>query len=63
MVPDLAANPAERIVQRLMQDVAPYLAGEPVFDNSATWAFTSARCDGLYPGFLEATTRGFLGER
>ena len=63
MVPDFAPNPAERLVLRLMRDVAPYMAGEPVFDNSATWPFTSARCYGLSLDFIEATTRVFLGER
>jgi nucleoside-diphosphate-sugar epimerase len=61
MVSDFAPNPAERMVLRLMRDIAPYLAGEPVFDNSATWAFTSARCEGLSLDFIEATTRQFLG--
>jgi nucleoside-diphosphate-sugar epimerase len=61
LVPEFAPNPAERMVLRLMRDVAPYLAGSPVFDNSATWEFTSARCKGLTPDFIEATTRQFLG--
>ena len=63
MVPDLTPNPAERLVLKLMRDVAPYMAGEPVFDNSATWPFTQAQCYGLTPDFIEATTREFLGER
>jgi nucleoside-diphosphate-sugar epimerase len=62
MVPALKPNPAERMVLRLMRDVAPYMAGEPVFDNSATWQYTSARC-ALTADFIEATTRHFLGER
>ena len=62
MVPDLTPNPAERVVLRLMRDMAPYMAGEPVFDNSVTWPFTSARCYGLTSDFIEATTRQFLGE-
>ena len=61
IVPDFSPNPAERLVHRLMQDIAPYMAGEPVFDNSATWEFTSARCEGLSPAFIESTTRHFLG--
>lgn len=60
MVPDLVPNPAERMVQKLMRDVVPYMAGEPVFDNSATWAFSQARCRGLSSDFIQATTRGFL---
>lgn len=63
MVPDLTPNPVERVVLRLMRDMLPYMVGEPVFDNSATWAFTSARCEGLTPDFIEATTRQFLGAR
>lgn len=63
MVPDFTPNRAEQLVQHLMRDVVPYMAGEPVFDNSATWPFTSARCQGLTPDFIEATTRQFLGER
>ena len=63
MVPNLTPNPAERVVLRLMRDMAPYMGGEPVFDNSVTWPFTSARCYGLTSDFIEATIRGFLGER
>ena len=63
MVPDLTPNLAERLVLKLMRDVAPYIAGEPAFDNSATWPFTQARCYGLSQDFIEATTRRFLGER
>ena len=61
MVTDFTPNPAEQLVQHLMRDVTPYMAGEPVFDNSATWPFTSTRCAGLSPDFIEATTRHFLG--
>ena len=61
LVPGLEPNPAERIVLKLMRDIAPYMAGEPSFDNSATWAFTAARCDRLTTEFIDATMRKFLG--
>lgn len=61
IVPDLAPNPGERMVLRMIRDLVPYMAGGPVFDNSATWPFTSARCYDLGPDFIEATARGFLG--
>ena len=62
IVPDLEPNPAERIVMRLVRDIAPYMAGEPAFDNSATRPLTQARCEFLTPAFMEATIRRFLGE-
>ena len=62
IVPDLEPNPAERLVMKLIRDIAPYMSGEPVFDNSTTWPFTSARCEGLTPDFLETTIRRMLGE-
>lgn len=61
IVPHLAPNPAERIALRLARDLVPYMAGGPDFDNRATWPFTEARCHGLGPDFIEATTRHFLG--
>ena len=62
IVPDLEPNPAERLVMKLIRDIAPYMSGEPVFDNSTTWPFTSARCEGLTPDFLKTTIRRMLGE-
>lgn len=62
MVPGLSPNPAERVMLHLLRDMAPYLGGEPTFDNRATWPYTHARCKFVTPAFIEATTRRFLGE-
>lgn len=62
IVPDLVPNPAERLVAQLIRDIAPYMAGEPAFDNRTTRALTQARCEGLDSAFIEDTIRRLLGE-
>ena len=62
IVLDLDPNPAERLVMKLVRDIAPYMAGEPAFDNRTTRALTQARCEGLGQDFIESTIRRMLGE-
>ena len=60
LVTDLDPNPAERIVEKLLEDLLPYLQGEPGFDTSNLAGLCSVRCSGLPPGFIEATCQRFL---
>lgn len=62
-VPDLNPNPAERMLALMLRVLLPYLRGEPTFRNDNIRAYTQARCQGLTPDFIEATTRRFLGAK
>jgi hypothetical protein len=60
LVPDLDPNPAERIVEKVMEDLLPYMRGEPSFDTSNLDGLCSVRCSRLPQGFIAATTQRFL---
>ena len=60
IIPCLAfePNPGERMLERLVRDLLPYLQGEPVF--AANPACPSPASQVIPPGFVEQTARLFL---
>lgn len=51
-------NPAERVLERLLRDLLPYLQGEPIFAPNPSWPAPASEL--IPPGFVEQTTRLFL---
>lgn len=57
---DFSKNPAERLVERMIRDIIPYLQGEPRFDCTSTMNLVETYCPRLEHGFLVESTRRFL---
>lgn len=54
-------NPAERVLERLLKDLLPYLQGEPVFQGTASSPVATSGI--IPPGFVKMTTQLFLSGR
>lgn len=53
-------NPAERVVERMLGGLRPYLSGEPTFDLRSTKKVVMSECQPLTSEFIRDTTRHFL---